>query len=198
MAEIDIRRLERMTSSDFKRIVTGYTTTQTYAVHRIESLESIMLSLDLCELDVPFVKTYQHASTQIAYYRELLREGLSVGAYDGTQLIGIGIADRQDWNGTLILWEFHVASDYRGRGIGRRMMDRLIETASQNYLRAISAETQNTNVPAIRFYRKLGFTLESVDLSYYGNDDLARGEVAVFMKRKIIPSPPAPLPQGEG
>ncbi len=185
MNEIAIRPLERMTASDFTRIVTGYTTTQTYVVRKVESAEATTISLDLLDLDIPFVKTYQHATTQIAYYRSLLREKLSVGAYDGRQLIAIGLADRQDWNGTLLLWEFHVALPYRGRGIGRRLMDALTATASHSDLRAISAETQNTNVPAIHFYRKLGFTLEALDLSFYGNDDLARGEVALFMKRKL-------------
>ncbi len=185
MADIDVRTLERMTASDFSRIVTGYTTTQIYAVEKVETPERTTISLDLRELDTPFVKTYQHATTQIAYYRSLLGEGLSVGAYDGKRLIGLGIADRQDWNGTLVLWEFHVALSYRGQGIGRRMMDGLVATATRGYLRAISAETQNTNVPAIRYYRKVGFTMESIDLSYYGNDDLARGEVAVFMKRRL-------------
>ena len=32
-------------------------------------------------------------------------------------------------------------------------------------------------------YRALGFTLDAVDISFYSGDDLARGEVAVFMKK---------------
>lgn len=46
-------------------------------------------------------------------------------------------------------------------------------------------ETQNANVPAIDFYRAVGFGLEGVDLSYYSNVDKLAGEVAVFMKRKL-------------
>jgi hypothetical protein len=40
-------------------------------------------------------------------------------------------------------------------------------------------------VPAIRFYHALGFTLDGVDISFYSNDDLARGEIAVFMKKGV-------------
>jgi ribosomal protein S18 acetylase RimI-like enzyme len=46
-------------------------------------------------------------------------------------------------------------------------------------------ETQDTNQPAIAFYRAVGFEIEAVDLSYYTNHDLAGGEVAIFMKRKL-------------
>lgn len=55
-------------------------------------------------------------------------------------------------------------------------------------LRCIVCETQSSNVPAIRFYRALGFTVDAVDLSLYSNDDIERGEVAVFMKKRISAS----------
>lgn len=51
-------------------------------------------------------------------------------------------------------------------------------------------ETQNTNVPGIEAYRRLGFELDGVELSYYSNHDTDRdrpgAEVAVFMNRKLL------------
>jgi ribosomal protein S18 acetylase RimI-like enzyme len=44
----------------------------------------------------------------------------------------------------------------------------------------ILCETQTTNVPAIDFYRRVGFKLEGIDLSYYSNEDWPDGEVAVL------------------
>jgi len=52
-------------------------------------------------------------------------------------------------------------------------------------LRIIVWETQTTNVPAIRAARRLGFQLESIDISYYTNADYPAGEMAVFMKRRL-------------
>ena len=49
----------------------------------------------------------------------------------------------------------------------------------------MSRATQTTNVPAIDFYRKVGFEVDGIDLSYYGNNDVEAGEVALFMKRKL-------------
>jgi len=31
----------------------------------------------------------------------------------------------------------------------------------------------------------MGFELDGINLSYYSNDDVAAGEVAIFMKRKL-------------
>jgi ribosomal protein S18 acetylase RimI-like enzyme len=46
-------------------------------------------------------------------------------------------------------------------------------------------ETQNTNAPAIAFYRRVGFELDGIDLSYYSNEDVTQGEVALFMKLRL-------------
>ena len=63
-------------------------------------------------------------------------------------------------------------------------MERVAEIAKAEGLRILVCETQNTNVPAIDFYRRVGFEVDSVDLSYYTNSDV-EGEVAIFMKRKL-------------
>jgi ribosomal protein S18 acetylase RimI-like enzyme len=52
-------------------------------------------------------------------------------------------------------------------------------------MRVLVCETQSTNVPAIRFYRALGFVLEGLDLSLYSNHDYPDGEIAIFMKRYL-------------
>jgi ribosomal protein S18 acetylase RimI-like enzyme len=101
-------------------------------------------------------------------------------------MVGVALAEPRQWNETLWVWEFHVAETRRGRGIGRRLMAELAEQARAAGLRALVCETQNTNLPAINFYRAVGFTLEGVDVSYYTNDDMSPGgTVAVFMKLRI-------------
>jgi ribosomal protein S18 acetylase RimI-like enzyme len=65
-------------------------------------------------------------------------------------------------------------------------MEALVGAARTADVRIIVCETQSANVPAIRFYRRMGFELDGVDMSYYSNTDVERGEVAVFMKRKLL------------
>ena len=64
-------------------------------------------------------------------------------------------------------------------------MDRVALHASKEGFRVLVCETQTTNVPAIDFYRSVGFEVGGIDLSYYGNDDVQAGEVALFLKRKL-------------
>jgi len=118
-------------------------------------------------------------------YEWVVQQGFSLGAYDGHQMVGIAIAEKVDWNRSLWVWEFGVAETHRRRGIGRRLMEALADEAKEAGLRIMVCETQNTNVPAIAFYRKVGFEIEGIDLSYYSNSDMTEGEVAIFVKRKL-------------
>jgi ribosomal protein S18 acetylase RimI-like enzyme len=69
--------------------------------------------------------------------------------------------------------------------IGKRLMECVSEKAKRAGFRTIVGETQNTNGIAIRIYRKLGFRVEGIDISYYSNNDYPDGEIAVFMKRRL-------------
>jgi ribosomal protein S18 acetylase RimI-like enzyme len=100
--------------------------------------------------------------------------------------VGIAISESSDWNLTVRVWEFHVAQSYQRQGIGRRLMAAVAERARASGRRALVLETQNTNVPAIRFYRRVGFSLEGIDISYYTNEDmLPDRNVALFMKLRL-------------
>jgi len=100
--------------------------------------------------------------------------------------VGLAIAETHHWNRILWIHEFHIAADVRGQGLGRQLMDAMADRARQNGLRALQVETQNTNVPAIRFYRQVGYEIEAIDLSYYTNRDVEDYEVAIFMRRKLM------------
>ncbi len=117
-------------------------------------------------------------------YQQYVTEGYSLGAFDGDRLVGFALTEPRTWNRTLWVWEFHVSETYRRRGIGRQLMEALAEKASQARFRCLGLETQSTNVPAITFYRAVGFEIEAIDLSLYTNTDIIDGEVAIFMKRK--------------
>ena len=109
----------------------------------------------------------------------------SFGAYDDNLLVGLAIAEGHRWNRSLSVHEFHVAETHRNQGIGKQLMECVVEKASREGFRIIVCETQNTNPIAIKVYRKLGFRVEGIDISFYSNDDYPEGEIAVFMKRRL-------------
>lgn len=187
MKAIEIRPLTRLDRPRLRELMAGYSALQRYAVQLQETDVHTTFSLALEPLARPFNKDYWSCLSEddLRRYEAILAEGFSLGAYLDGLWIGAALAEAQTWNHLLNVWELHVHSDFRRRGIARQLLDELITLARHAGLRALAVETQTTNVAAIRFYRSAGFTLEGIDLSYYTNSDIENGEVAVFMKRKI-------------
>lgn len=185
-----IRPLSSIDASLLERLITGYTSTEVYRVIREETPDTIRFELRLTPLEQPFVKRYAPLdSTELQRYSGLAAAGHAFGAFDGKTCVGIALCEPQRWNSSLTICEFHIAPEFQRQDIGRALMGAVEAHAHDDGLRCLVCETQTTNVPAIRFYRALGFTVDAVDISLYANDDIERGEVAVFMKKRISHSP---------
>jgi ribosomal protein S18 acetylase RimI-like enzyme len=181
----EIKPLIQLDTPRFHELSAGYTSPAVYKVSKDETDLQTTISLHLQELEIPYKKHWQPDSETNMRYRKVIEQGVSLGAYEGDELVGIAIAEKQAWNRTLWVWEFHIDQNNRGRGLGRQLMDQLAEVGKKIGCRVMVCETQNTNVPAIRFYRKVGFEVGAIDLSYYTNKDVTDFEVAVFMKKFI-------------
>lgn len=182
---IELQTLKRFDRQRFLEIGEGFTSNKRYAARKVETAERVEISLELETLAQPYVKHWEYDEGILREYATMVTFGLSVGMYDGKRLIGLGLCEPEIWNRTLWVREFHVDAAYRRQGIGTEMMGALFERAAGEGLRVVVCEAQSTNFPAITFYRRLGFEIDAVDLSYYTNHDAAAGEVAVFMKRKL-------------
>jgi streptothricin acetyltransferase len=183
---MDIRPIEHLTMEEAQRLITGYRSPARYQIHKTESDELTTFALELVTLETPYIKQYEPLDEEtFQSFQRGLQQGVSLGVYDDDQMIGMALADMRPWNNSLWIWEFHIAPMHQGRGIGAQLMGAIIERSRAAGLRCIGCETQNTNVPAIRFYRRMGFTLDGLDLSLYTNDDWPDKEVALFMKRRL-------------
>lgn len=182
---IEIRTINHLKPEDLRCLNAGYTSTAKYAVRKIETPQQTSISLELIDLDQPYIKRWETDDEEVAQAQRVVALGLSLGAYDGEQIVGIALAEPRQWNRSLWVWEFHVSETHHRMGIGRQLMQGLVQMARLAGLRVLVCETQNTNVPAINFYQAMGFEIDGIDLSYYTNDDLEKGEVAIFMKKKI-------------
>ena len=172
--------------ADIVRVAGGYTSNNKFAVVHTHSENHAAFELRRTALARPYVKKYDFDRETVERYNAFLHDGFSFGAYDGELLVAILISEVHSWNQSLWVHEFHVAESHRNMGIGRRLMECVSEKAVDAGLRIIVCETQNTNVPAIEIYRRLGFGIEGIDISYYGNDDCPDGEIAIFMKRRLL------------
>ena len=187
---LEIKPLSALDRETVNRIITGYVTLEKYYVTHSESESNTIFALELVKLDKPSVIRYSHQDdAALAEYQEIIQHNLSLGAYVDDVLVGLALIDPQHWNNSLRVHEFHVDERQRGQGIGHKLMKAVFEKGRAANFRIVICETQNINVPAIRFYRRMGFTLEGIDLSLYSNHDYPDGEVAIFMKYKLNDTP---------
>lgn len=183
---VTIQPLTHIDRPVLQRLIAGYETDEIYRVIKSETDALTTFELRLTSLPQRFVKRYSaqdHAAAQ--HYAALVQAGNCFAAYDAGRCVAVAICEAQSWNASLAVWEFHVASSYQGRGVGRLLMETVVEHARTQGLRLLVCETQATNVPAIRFYRALGFVLDGIDLSLYTNQDYPDGEIAIFMMRHL-------------
>lgn len=136
------------------------------------------------ELPVPFDKEddYDFDRREQANIRRRLRQGdgLHLVVERGNRLVGVLDVTPQNWNHTAWIWNIMLDVSIRRQGIGRALFERAARWARQQGFRALVLETQTNNVPACKFYQRMGCTLEGLRTALYTNDDIRRGEVAIF------------------
>lgn len=99
---------------------------------------------------------------------------------DSERVVGVLDVEEREWNSTAWVWNLMLDEDVRSRGLGNRLMQRTVAWAKKRGLRAVMLETQTNNVPACRFYARMGFQLVGINEVLYTNDDVQNNEVAIF------------------
>ena len=100
-------------------------------------------------------------------------------AYVDGQLAGqIGVI--KYWNDFAWIDDFVVDAHFRRRGVGRTMMQRVVNWAKVRHLPGIMLETQDINVAACQFYENFGFRLYGFDTHLYKGLNPATEEIALF------------------
>lgn len=73
------------------------------------------------------------------------------------------------WNKLAYIEELVVNPEYRGKGVGRALLNSAIDWTKRQHFPGIMIETQDNNVPACRLYEKCGFVLGGFDQYAYKN-----------------------------
>lgn len=194
---IQIRKLDHFDAVDREGFVEAYTSYSKYFASKTESPDETVIRLRLGDLPRPYVKRFERPTDITAYKKEwgyneeVFQQGYSFAAYDEDELVGIVVAERRDWNRSLWVFDLHVKKNHRRKGVGTQLLEALVQKARSEGLRVVVCETQNTNIPAIQFYRSRGFEIDGIDLSYYNYKGVEE-EVAIFMKLKLSSTPKDP------
>ncbi len=79
-----------------------------------------------------------------------------------------------------VLWDIRVHPDYRGSGIGTALFRRAEEWSRNKKCRWMKVETQNINVPACKFYARMGCVLGEINTQAYVKEGLGHETMLVW------------------
>jgi ribosomal protein S18 acetylase RimI-like enzyme len=91
----------------------------------------------------------------------------------------------EKWNNRMRVWELLVKEEYRGRGVGKLLMNQAVRTAKEKGARMLVLETQTNNSDAISFYLSFGFELIGFDTAAYSNEDIEKKEVRLELGMRL-------------
>jgi ribosomal protein S18 acetylase RimI-like enzyme len=105
-------------------------------------------------------------------------------ALEGGHAVGVVATQHQSWNRRVVVGHFYIDAGWRRQGVGRRLLETALGAARGRGAEVAWLETSNLNVPAIRAYESLGFTVCGLDETLYHGTP-AEGEVALFLARDL-------------
>jgi ribosomal protein S18 acetylase RimI-like enzyme len=105
-----------------------------------------------------------------------------VAEQDG-RVRGFAVVEHEAWHQRLVLWFLYVDGGWRRQGLGRALLEH-----AEAYGRSVGAshvwlETSNVNVPGVRAYQRLGYSLCGADALYYGS--YMPGESAIYLAKLL-------------
>ncbi len=97
------------------------------------------------------------------YLRKIINnpDYVAITAFDGNKIVGVLIlityllieGERKGWIEGLV-----VSENYRGQGIGRKLVEKAIEKAKGMGLKSLNLTSREERIAANKLYQKMGFT----------------------------------------
>ncbi|WP_223606023.1 GNAT family N-acetyltransferase [Chryseobacterium sp. OSA05B] len=173
---MEIKKLEKLTEDPTSGWgLNGYTTDKILSVSFVEYGGSFEFVLK--EKSMTYSKVWETHSTDIDELNEIIEKGQSFGVFEDGELMGWIICERRTWNNSFYIENILISEKFRRSGAGAQLIKRAVREARHLNCRIIELETQNTNYPAIQFYRRMGFSITGLNTRLYDNPE----ETAVFM-----------------
>lgn len=146
--------------------------------------------------DIAPVAAVERASYLFPWSEGVFRDCVRVGymcrvVESSDEIIGYGIMSFGA--GEAHILNVCIRSDHRGGGLGRRLMNFLLDRAREEYMQEVFLEVRPSNAVAIRLYETLGFVRIGIRKSYYqatgGRED------ALVYKLDLPPAGAGALPR---
>ena len=140
----------------------------------------------MMEIDLADIATIEQQSYAFPWseniFRDCLRVGYTCRALDmAGQIIGYGIMSLGA--GEAHILNVCVRDEFRNLGLGRRLLEHLLERAAAAGVSEAFLEVRPSNLAAIRLYQRLGFDQIGIRRGYYQAPD--GREDAIVLKREL-------------
>jgi len=96
---------------------------------------------------------------------------------------GFATVQHEPWHQRLVLWFLYLDRPFRRRGLGRALLAEVEAYGRRVGATHVWLETSNVNVPGVRAYDRLGYTLCGADALYYGA--YMPGETALYLAKML-------------
>ena len=117
----------------------------------------------VCQMEKKYFKTPWSINAFLAEFNASYSNSYILEA--DNQIIGYAVA----W---FLVDEFHLANiavddKFRNQGFGSQFVSELLQLARQQNCKYAFLEVRASNIPAIKLYKKLGFTVAGIRKNYY-------------------------------
>jgi len=131
-----------------------------------------------------FGSTFARESDRsLSWFRERLRNTQVFGAFRSTDLLGIAgfvVREGEKERHKGLLWGMYVRADARKTGVGRRLVEAVIDFARER-VELLQLSVVSDNEPARRLYARLGFAQYGVEKSSLKQDGRYYDEILMAL-----------------
>lgn len=163
----------------------GFRTNAIYKVERKNNENDFSVNLEEIKLSEMYIKEWNTSAESLEGFADVIEQGYSVGIYHKNKMVGFCLLSFHEWNNSMWIENIRISEKHMRKGIGQKLIASSIEIAQKKSVRILGLEVQNTNYPAIQFYKKCRFTISGIDFSRYPQRMGDREQVAIIMSRRI-------------
>lgn len=131
-------------------------------------------------LDQPLVKRYPMTDAFSAW----ASWDTGFVALDADKVVGFAAVEYEAWHRRLVLWHLYVVPERRRQGVGRTLLDHVDQYGRRRKAQRVWLETTSVNVPGVRAYERLGYSLCGCDVTMYDALPYAN-EAALFLAKSL-------------
>jgi ribosomal protein S18 acetylase RimI-like enzyme len=190
--ELDIQVAEEPieTLAQQREVSIAFQYTKLYDV--IESPDGFVLTEQ--ELATPRIKDYDLVDdddpTNWSERFDVSKWGFIVGRSGGKRIAGAviaygheGIEVLEDRDDLAVLWDLRIDPNFRNKGIGPKLFQAVEAWAVSRGCTELKIETQNTNIPACKFYARQGCSLRAANRDVY---ICLPEEIQMFWRKSLV------------